>query len=545
MSGPAETPGRAAAPRPETADRRQGFAPAAVAEDLAPGLDRLFSFVPEERSYEVREVRGTLPGWLRGTCYWNGPGRFRRGGVRYRHWLDGDGMVTALRFDGDGRVHFANRFVRSAKWTAEEAAGQALFRTFGTTFPGDRLARGIALESPVNVSVIPFAGTLFACGEQGMPWELDPVTLETRGPFTFGGALNPVSPFAAHAKLDPASGELYNFGLSYARERPSLHLYRFDAAGNLLGRRRVPLARPVSMHDFCLAPRHAVFHVGPYHLDLEALMAGGRTLLEALRWEPEAGSELLIVPRGGGQPSGGAGGQAADAAADVVRVPVGRGYCLHGIGAGEDAAGRLVVDLLELDRPVYDQYLDLPEMFPTVGPGRPVRLVVDLERRQLVERLELDYELAPDFPVTVPRLGSEAPADAWMLGISATGRPGRKFYDQVVHCDWRRGAGRAPAVWQAPSGHYLTGEPALATPPDHGGDPAGARHPGRADGAPELALVCPLFDATRGESRYLVLDALDVEAGPVAEIVLQAPLPTAFHAAFAPGTPPRPPLDPS
>jgi carotenoid cleavage dioxygenase-like enzyme len=507
----------------------------AVAEDLAPGLEQLFSFVPEERSYEVREVRGTLPRWLRGTCYWNGPGRFRRGDLRYRHWLDGDGMVTALRFDGDGRgVHLANRFVRSAKWTAEEEAGRALFRTFGTRFAGDRLVRGIALESPVNVSVIPFAGKLFACGEQGLPWELDPVTLETRGPFTFGGALNPVSPFAAHAKLDPASGELYNFGLSYARERPSLHLYRFDAGGNLLARRRVPLGRPVSMHDFCLAPRHAVFHAGPYHLDLQALMAGGSTLLEALRWEPEAGSELLIVPRHphhGSRPAAGG----ADPDADVVRVPVERGYCLHGIGAGEDEAGRLVVDLLELDRPVYDQYLDLPDMFPTVGPGRPVRLVVDLERRQVVERLQLGYELAPDFPVTVPRPGAGPAGDAWMLGISAAGRQGRKFYDQLVHCDWRRGAGQAPAVWQAPSGQYLTGEPALAAHPAPGMER-------------DVVLVCPLFDATRGESRYLIFNALDVESGPCAEVRLEAPLPTAFHAAFAPLAPgePRdpPPLDP-
>jgi all-trans-8'-apo-beta-carotenal 15,15'-oxygenase len=498
---------------------------AGVAEDLAPGLERAFSFIPEERSYAVREVSGRLPDWLRGTCYWNGPGRFRRGDLRYRHWLDGDGMVTALRFDGGGRVHLVNRFVRSVKWKAEEEAGRALYRTFGTTFPGDRLARGIALESPVNVSVIPFAGTLFACGEQGLPWELDPLTLATRGPFTFGGALNPVSPFAAHAKLDPASGELYNFGLSYARERPSLHLYRFDAGGSLLARRRVPLARPVSMHDFCLGPRHAVFHVGPYHLDLQAVVAGGSTLLEALRWEPEAGSELLIVPRGRGQPPAGE----LEADAGVVRVPVGRGYCLHGIGAGEDESGRLVVDLLELDRPVYDQYLDLPEMFPTVGPGRPVRLVVDLERRQVVERLALDYELAPDFPVTVPRLGAGAADDAWMLGISAAGRPGRKFYDQLVHCDWRRGAGAAPAVWQAPSGQYLTGEPALAV---HPAEPA------------EIVLVCPLFDAVRGESRYLVFNARDVEAGPCAELRLEAPLPTAFHAAFAPALAPPPPMDP-
>ena len=494
----------------------------AVAEDLAPGLDRLFSFVPEERSYEVREVRGTLPAWLRGTCYWNGPARFQRGGLRYRHWLDGDGMVTALSFAGDGRVHCANRFVRSAKWIAEEDAGRALFRTFGTTFAGDRLARGIALESPVNVSVIPFAGRLFACGEQGQPWELDPVTLATRGPCTFGGALNPVSPFAAHAKVDAANGELHNFGLSYASQHPCLHLYRFDAAGGLLARRRVALERPVSMHDFCLAPRHAVFHSGPYHLDLQALTAAGGSVLQALRWQPEHGSELLIVPHGGGR----AGAAGWEVEGEVVRVPVGRGYCLHGAGAGEDESGRLVVDLLELERPVYDQYETLPDLFTTVGPGRPVRLIVDLERRQVVERLELDYDRAPDFPVAVPRQGAKAADDVWMLGMSAAGRQGRKFFDQLVHGDWRRGHGAAPAVWQAPRGQYLAGEPALALDPAApADDPAGA------------ALICPLFDAARGESRYLVFDAMDVAAGPRAEVRLETPLPTAFHAAFVPAAP--------
>ena len=500
---------------------------AAEIEDLAPGFERLFSFVPEERSYEVREVSGRLPAWLHGTCYWNGPGRFRRGEQRYGHWLDGDGMVTALRFTGDGRVHFTNRFVRSTKWTAEEAAGRALFRTFGTAFPGDRLARGIALESPVNVSAVPFAGTLFACGEQGLPWELDPVTLETRGPFTFGGALNPVSPFAAHAKIDPASGELFNFGLSYARERPSLHLYRFDAGGNLLARRRVPLERPVSMHDFCLAPGHAVFHVGPYHLDLQEVVASGRSLLQALRWEPELGSELLIVPLR----------QAEDA---IVRVPMEPGYCLHWIGAGEDPSGRLVVDLIELARPVYDQYEAIPDLFRNVGPGRPVRLVVDLERRRVVERLALGYERAPDFPVAVPRLGVTVPEDAWMLGMSAAGREGRKFFDELVHCDWRRGAGAAPTVWRAPRGQYLAGEPAFAPMPPAPPAAQSAWAVGAAAPAGG-ALVCPLFDAVRGESRYLVFDALDIGAGPYAELRLEAPLPTAFHAAFAPAPPPQPP----
>jgi carotenoid cleavage dioxygenase-like enzyme len=89
-------------------------------------------------------------------------------------------MVCSLRFE-NGRVRFTNRFVRSVKFSIEEEAGRPIFRTFGTSFENDRLKRGIALESPVNVSVYPYQDSVLVFGEQGLPWELDPVTLETRG----------------------------------------------------------------------------------------------------------------------------------------------------------------------------------------------------------------------------------------------------------------------------------------------------------------------------------------------------------------------------
>jgi all-trans-8'-apo-beta-carotenal 15,15'-oxygenase len=499
MSGAAETPGRTAGAAVEDSA-------AALAEDLAPGLERAFSFVPEERSYRLTEIEGEIPRFLRGTGYWNGPARFERGGLRYRHWLDGDGMVSALRF-GDGGVHFTNRFVRSAKWVAEEEAGRPLFRTFGTRFPGDRLVRGIALESPVNVSVYPYRGTLLAGGEQGLPWELDPLTLETRGPYNFGGALNALSPFAAHAKLDPASGELLNFGVSFASAQPCLNVYRFDAAGVLRARRRVPLPYPASLHDFCASTRHLVFYVSPYVLDLRTLAEEGRTLIESLSWQPELGSRLLVVGRESGEA--------------VATVPLGGRYCLHTINASEDPenADQLTVDVIELERPVYDEYQKMPNLFTTVKEGRPVRLQVDLRRGCLVGRQEIDYPLAPDFPAIDLHRAERPYEDFWMIGISATGQPGRKFFDQLVHADWSRP--ERLDVWQAPPGQYLAGEPLMVA------DPASERGG---------ALLCPLFDAERRASRVLLFDAQEVAAGPRAVLPLAAPVPPSFHAAFTPFT---------
>jgi carotenoid cleavage dioxygenase-like enzyme len=471
-----------------------------VSEDRAPLLERAFDLELREESYDLEPSRGEVPAYVRGTYYLNGPAMTRRGAVRYRHWLDPDGMVSALSF-GDGGVRFTNRFVRSTKFTAEEAAGGAIYRAFGTAFEGDQLKRGIGLESPVNVSVYRWQDALLAFGEQGLPWELDPETLETRGEYTFGHRLNPISPLSAHPHVDWSTGEMWNFGVSFSATHPSLTVYCFAADGSLALRRRLPLDHPCSMHDFGLAPRHAVFYLSPYLLDVGALLRHDRTLMDSLAWRPELGSRLLVVARDGGEP--------------VASVDVGSSYCLHLANCFE-RDGLLFVDLIELDRPVYDQY-NIPDGFFTeVRRAWPKRYAVDLERGELAESAELGYRNMCDFPAIDPRRATRETRDVWLLGISATEKPGRKFFDQVVHCDWASGD---VEVYQAPPRCYLGGEPVfLGDPEDEG----------------RGAVICQRFDAERREMSFLLFDAFDVARGPVAELPLRRPVPLGFHASFDP-----------
>ena len=217
--------------------------------DYAPLIEKAFSLDATEQSYDVEDIEGEIPDFIDGTYYLNGPARFSRGELRYRHWLDGDGMIRSLWFGG-GAVHFTNRFVRTHKFVAEEAAGRPIFRTFGTAFAGDQLLKNIAIASPVNVSVYTYSGTLLAFGEQGLPWELDPVTLETRGEFDFSGHINDFSPFAAHPRFDPTVNEMFNFGMSYSATRSRLNIYQFDGQSNLLYRKRFQLYFPCSIPDF-------------------------------------------------------------------------------------------------------------------------------------------------------------------------------------------------------------------------------------------------------------------------------------------------------
>src|SRR6185312_6155198 len=160
----------------------------------------------------------------------------------------------------------------------------------------------------------------------------------------------------------------------------------------------------------------------------------------------------------------------------------------------------------------HDQY-NVPDLFPDVAPGRPVRLTVDLKTGTLVDRQEIAYDRAPDFPAIDPELAGRPYEDFWMLGISRTGCPGRKTFDQLVHASWAH-PGRVD-VWQAPPGHYLGGEPAFAANPQGGG-----------------AVLCQRFDGASGDSAFLVFDAFDVAAGPVAVLPLDRPLHLGFHALF-------------
>ncbi len=262
---------------------------------FAPHLERCFWFDAVEDSYEIEDVAGSIPPWLRGTYYVNGPACFERAGMRYRHWLDGDGMVFALRFSTDS-VHFTNRFVKTQKRQQEDAAGRFLFRGFGTAFPGDRLRRGIMLEPPVNVSVYPYDGRLLAFGEPTLPVALDPVTLETLGEYDFSGKLNDVSPFAAHAKFDPLTGHLFNFGIAYSANKPTLNLYEFDAAGRLVRRQRRRLDMAHSNHDFALSQGHVAFFLSPLVMNFEKFWEQDLSVMESLTWEPAKGSRIFGDP---------------------------------------------------------------------------------------------------------------------------------------------------------------------------------------------------------------------------------------------------------
>ena len=374
---------------------------------------RIFDYPGEDRERApIRQVDGRLPPLPDGTWYLNGPGCFQRGGQWYRHWLDGDGLVQSIVFDR-GSVSFASRFVRTRKYSDEMQAGHPRYRTFGTAFPGDRLnARGTGLESPANVAIVNYAGRLLALGEQGEPWVIDGETLATAGSWSMNGALTPVTPFAAHAKVDPCSGELFNFGVSFARHRPELNVFKFDRDGVQVFRSRTSLHCSSSIHDFALAPSYAVFYVSPYVLDMSAIAAGA-TVLDALAWNQHLGSRIIVVSRATG--------------AQVCSIPIEGRYSLHTINCAE-TDGLVVFDVVEMPAPIYDAYA-APGLFARPIEAVPVRFRIDPAPGVITSREELASDCAPEFAVVEAGTCSRECTRFWALGLSNARSDGSKFFD--------------------------------------------------------------------------------------------------------------------
>jgi carotenoid cleavage dioxygenase len=326
------------------------------------------------------------------------------------------------------------------------------------------------------------------------------LTLETKGEFHFNGSLNDISPFSAHPKIDRHNGEMYNFGIAYSASDPSLNLYRFDKKARLRYRRRLPLNYACSIHDFGLSSNYVVFYLSPYILNMRVLAQQGGTLMDSLQWEPDKTSRLLIASRETGE--------------QVATLELESQYCLHFINCFE-RDDSLFVDVLELERPIYDQYQVLPAIFTDVCEGSPVRFEVDVRSGTVLNKRTVNYRLAPDFPSIDPLKQTVSYDDFWMLGISATGRRGRKFFDQLVHVNWTK---TDPCdIYQAPLLHYLCGEPIFIADPLNRGTGV---------------VMCQIFDAKSHRFSFAFLNGRDVASGPVASIHMKEPIHLGFHASF-------------
>lgn len=448
-----------------------------------------------ERDYAPR-VDGRIPAGLEGSLFRNGPGLFERGGLRKAHLLDGDGLVQCLTLSG-GRARYRNHFVRTTKYREEEEAGRYLYATWSTRRPGGflhNLGGGIS-QPQAGVTVYPFRDAIYAFDEASPVYRLDADTLSAEEPVTFGDGRD--FSIKAHTKFDPVTGDWLMIGVSHGRTM-TLHAIVHGADGRLKSHHSYESPRQIYIHDFFATQHHFVFHLHPLTFSPWGFLAGFNSYIDSLTWQPDEGSLVMVVPRSGGEPQ-------------VFEAPP--SFMWHALNAYEQG-GDIIADFVGYAAP--DHFIGEDAQLRRImqgqtgvaeAQGKLRRFIITPATGTLREEVLADGW--HEFPMVDPRAATR-PHDVAYLSSGGVG---------VLNSGIKRLDMRSGAVQEFDFGPTsVAGEPVFAPRPGGGMD----------DGW----LITQVLDGTSGTSRFAIFDARAVDAGPVADIRLDHPLPISFHGAW-------------
>ena len=455
---------------------------------------RIFDSMEGEHDYVVDDIEGHLPEGLVGTLYRNGPGKNEVGGKPYAHLFDGDGLLSQFAFDGK-RLHYRNRFVRTTHYLAERAADKPVMRNYGQQRSGGPLGNAFRMPANVaNTSVQYHGDKLLALYEGGLPWEVDPDSMETRGEYDYDGKLKNSFTYSAHPTWDPATGELYNFGIQYG-PRTKLRTYRVDTRGKLHHLHAINLPFATLNHDCALTPKYMVFVIDPLVLRVPRFLLGFASLDKSVRFDSSKATQVILAPRDGGKP----------------RIAECEPFFHYHINNAFDDGSDVVLDLVRY--PDYDNI------------HRGLREARDSGFDDVTTTLSR-MRVSPSDEVTIDDLWShrcEFPQHDWRLTsrrhrytymaaqADPDPEPGAPF-NGIVKMDDEN---NAVTVHQLGAGQ-VAGEPIFV--------------PRSADsGEDDGWLLSLVYSAAEHRSRLVVLDARDVESDPVAVAHLRHHVPLGFH----------------
>ncbi len=408
--------------------------------------------------------------------------------------LAGDGMLSAIRFE-NGAVSIQNRYVDTARHRAEVKAGEALFGKYRNPFTDKPEVQGMD-RTVANTTPVWHAGRLLMCKEDGRPYRVDPVTLETLGSHDFGGKLQSET-MTAHVRVDPETGEMFAYGYE-ADGLASKKLSYFITGPDGALKKEVLFDAPYCsmMHDFAISENYALFPIYPTTSYVERMKEGGDHWYHEQDWD----SWLGVMPRYGDT-------------SDVKWFKGPKGvHCFHMMNAWEDANGMLH----------FDQCLSDSNAFPFIRAasgiemsmqelnGRLARWTVD-PRADGGEVVETVIGPPGDFPV-IPAAKQGRPYDhAWMLtmdpqmqGPPVMGGPVGVMFNLLMRLDMRGG----PPQAYAPGPGYCFNEPVHVPSNEEG-------HEG---------YLLTVVDHQTGPDDYehgcWIFNAGDIAAGPIAKVAI-------------------------
>lgn len=468
-----------------------------------PTITGNFEAQETEYNYWVEEIEGNVPTDFTGTFFRNGPGRLKLGGEEFGHWFDGDGMIGRTTFI-DGKVHFANKFIRTPKYVNETAAGKPLYRGFGGAPKGSLLKRFALPAQPANTGLMLHGDKFLALGEGGRPWAMNPETLDTEGEYDFNGDLGKT--FSAHAKKNPKTGYYYNFGMRFGM-KPSFDFYKIAPSGKLVAQAIFNLDHMPMLHDFALTANYAIFIQSSVSMSPNPLpvLLGG-SIADAMLFDDRLCNKVIIIDV-----------NTMQLADEIEIAPT---TCLH-FGNAYEKGNDLHFDMIRTQEDTFStptskaKYLDIfsPDVDFKSGGGYYKRFIINLPEGK-VQIESIDDAVLGEFPQWDWTLSTQENRFA-VTTCYPDGGP-KTYFTGIQKID--RFSGK---VEVHNFGDYrFTGEPIMVAKPNAKSDE-------------EFYIMCYVYNGNTDKTEVVLMDSQDF-TGEMAVIKLSHHLPQGFHGMFTP-----------
>ncbi len=445
-------------------------------------------------------ISGSIPHSLRGKLYRNGPARLERGGIRVGHWFDGDGAILGVYFSDEG-VTGTYRYVQTAGYEEEAAAGKLLYGNYGMTAPGaiwNQWRKPI--KNAANTSVLALPDKLLALWEGGKPHALDLQTLATIGMDNLAG-LEDNLPYSAHPKCDPKTGEIFNFGVSPGKDA-TLNVYKSDRTGKIVKKSATKLDGVPLVHDFVLAGQYLVFFVPPVRVNPLPLLLGLSSYSDALQWQPKLGTQWLIFDR--------------DSLSLVSRGETEPWYQWHFSNGYVDSSGVIVAGMVRYEDFVTNQYLKEVATGETHSLAESTLWEIHLNPHTGVEANEQILANHCEFPV-VPQHQVGQSETSTYLSVHRQGiDPSLEMFGAIARFNHKTDSLTVADMGE----NRYPSEPIFASKPEN----------------PDTGwIITVVYDGNTDSSEVWVLDSECLDGEPICRISLPSVIPPSFHGTWQPG----------
>ena len=364
----------------------------------------------ENKSLELS--KGNIIKELDGTLFRNGPGILERDGQWVHHPFDGDGMITAIKFE-KGHAKLSNKFVRTQGFLEEEKKNKFLYRgVFGTQKKGGILNNvfDLSFKNIANTHVIKLGNDLLALWEAAGPHALNPNNLETIGLTTLKGVLKNNEAFSAHPKIDLNSKSspevLVTFGVQTG-PKSTIRLMEFsnsgDNSGELLFDRKDKLNGFAFLHDFAITTNWAIFLQNAIDFNPLPFVMGQKGAAQCLKSNPNKKAKFFIIPRESGLFKG----------QPPITIDAPQGFVFHHVNAYEKDSKIILDSIFYNDFPSVGPDENFKEIdFETYPDGNLKRSIIDL-KKGTSELITLSEQCCEFATVNPHYLGIEA-SFSWM-----------------------------------------------------------------------------------------------------------------------------------